>query len=1071
MANYVGDSINNLSNNLNEELKNAISVINQYPENVLEVAIKLLNIRYDPNTIKEFNEYNKNNTEILNNLWLFSLTKLALEERQLLLKYCFWELGAELPTDKLYALENAITSILGWKLWEIHDPKEIIEKLRKAVTSSNLSNTQKINRNFNSNEVTGGYLSSNEVTGGYLSSNEVTGGYYEDKEINNSYLSEGYKDLITRENISDELCNKIAELADKLKSGYKKFNFTDIPAIFRIIPIEGIRYNEFIDKATKLFNKSESSIEQYLKILKNQLEWIDIRKNPDDYDRKYIYLTYKFYEDIKDIIDQYLPKKAYSESESKSQFMEELSKELKKLIEKHLTPEGFEFDINEVDNLKGKERIAGAYLRSELLNNPYEAIEKIYKVYYEKYFQYKPININIIGLETLRSRTIITKSEDWGEFKDKLCIFRGDLAGIIKHKVRRPILRLHKCLDLDKEGHNRGCGFELIRLYEPIERSQDYKIKCPECGREIKYSEPLFKDEEGEPVKLERDLTIAIIQLKETDEVYRVYLPYTPEINNMRDVEIVGILKTNHKGEYYIEGLSINPQKTINFNYDAFVKKVKDAGYDNALDYIKDKVFYEIKAILDKEGKNPTIDTLIEIEILASSHIYWDKNRDGHLKPETIDCLFIGSYGQGKSLTIEPLAKLHNTTEDMIRVDMPNIENLIGLVISRDNLKFYKKGIIPMNHNRPIFVEEMIDFILRVGNDIDLLKAGKTSGIWKREREGYNIPMIGISPWIGVGNIKDIDLMELWEIYHLKGFEELKEALKTYYIKKLLKKHDYDRTEAKEHAEKIVSNILGLNPQLDALNWLLSQILDFTLRNLRGMTDRIPLIYLLKPYTNEDWREIKLHTYKVKKLREDYNFIRQKNLEAYECSLFINYIKNRDIEFKEDALTTLWEIEERLRDLLRDNGLLKGYSDRLFNQIEYMAKAYAKLRFKNYVELEDVRDALKMWFKTILGVLLRIRAPNKVKELFKLVEEDAKETPQKDEELDEINKLIEESRRLSRLKREILNYMLQHPERTYTTVEIAEKFNISEETAERLLKELCNSGDLYNPEENLWRPL
>jgi ribosomal protein S25 len=753
--------------------------------------------------------------------------------------------------------------------------------------------------------------------------------------------------------------------------------------------------------------------------------------------------------------------------------MEELSKELKKLIEKHLTPEGFEFDINEVDNLTGKERVAGAYLRSELLNNPYEAIEKIYKVYYEKYFQYKPININIIGLETLRSRTIITKSEDWGEFKDKLCIFRGDLAGIIKHKVRRPILMVHKCEYYTKKGEREGCGYEVIRLYEPIENSQDYKIKCPECGKEMKTMEPLFKDEEREPVKLERDLTIAIIQLKETDEVYRVYLPYTPEINNMRDVEIVGILKTNHKGEYYIEGLSINPQKTINFNYDAFVKKVKDAGYDNALDYIKDKVFYEIKAILDKEGKNPTIDTLITLEILASAHIYWDKNRDGHLKPETIDCLFIGSYGQGKSLTIEPLAKLHNTTEDMIRVDMPNIENLIGLVISRDNLKFYKKGIIPMNHNRPIFIEEMIDFILRVGNDIDLLKAGKTSGIWKREREGYNIPMIGVSPWIGVGNIKDIDLMELWEIYHLKGFEEFKEALINYYTKKLLKQHDYNREEAKEHAKKIVDNILGINPQLEALEWLLSQILDFTLRNLRGMTDRIPLIYLLKPYTNEDWREIKLHTYKVKKLREDYNFIRQKNLEAYECSLFISYIKNRDIEFREDALTTLWEIEERLRDLLRDNGLLKGYSDRLFNQIEYMAKAYAKLRFKNYVELEDVRDALKTWFKTILGVLLRIKAPNKVKELFELVGEDAEETPQKekDEELEEINKLIEESRRLSQLKREILNYMLQHPERTYTTVEIAEKFNISEETAERLLKELCNSGDLYNPEENLWRPL
>ena len=1088
MDKYVNGSINNLSNNFNK-LEYAIKEIETYPEEVLEVAIKLLNIRYDSNTAKELYEYNKNNTEILGNIWLFSLSKLSLEERQLLLKYGLWELGAELPTDKLYRLEDAISSILGWSFWEIHDPKKIIPKLKEAVTIGYCCNSQIKNRNFNSNQVTGGYLSSNQVTGGYC----------EDKDVNVGYLSEGYKDIITREGISDELCNEIAKLANKLKSGYKKFNFTDISAIFKIIPIEGIKYNEFIDKATKVFNKSESSIEQYLKILKNQLEWIDIRKNPEDYDRKYIYLTYKFYEDIKDILDEYLPKKAYSESESKSKFMEDLKKSLKKFIEERLTPEGFEFDINEVDRLKGKERIVGAYFRSELLNNPYEAIEMIYKVYCEKYFQFKPININIIGLETLRSRTIITKSEDWGAFKDKLCIFRGDIAGIIKHKVRRPILRIHKCLDLDKNGNNKGCNYEIIRLYEPIENSQDYKIKCPECGRDIKYSEPLFQDENGEPIKLERDLTIAIIQLKETDEVYRVYLPYTPEINNLRDVEIVGILKTNHKGEYYIEGLSINPQKTINFNYDAFVKKVKNAGYSNALDYIKDKVFYEVKAILDKEGKNPTIDTLIELEILASSHICWDKNRDGHLKPETIDCLFIGGYGQGKSLTIEPLAKLHNTTEDMIRVDMPNIENLIGLVISRDNLKFYKKGIIPMNHNRPIFIEEFIDFVLRVGNDLDLLKAGKTSGIWKREREGYNIPMIGVSPWIGVGNIKDIDLMELWEIYHLKPFEEFKEAMINYYTKKLLKQHDYDRNEAEERAKKIVDNILGINPQLNAIEWLLSQILDFTLRNLRGMTDRIPLVYLLKPYTNEDWREIKLHTYKVKKLREDYNFIKQKNLEAYECALFVSYIKNKDIEFKEDALITLWEIEEKLRDLLRDNGLMKGYSDRLFNQIEYMAKSYAKLKFKEYVDLEDVRDALKIWFKTILGVLLRIKAPDKVKEIFELVEDkeevekleqqkeyEIKEIEKnierkfsipnielhkkRDGEIEEIDKLVIERKKLSKLKREILNYMLQNL-KTYTTVEIAEKFNISEDTARGILKELWKNGDVDNPEPDQWRPL
>lgn len=375
-----------------------------------------------------------------------------------------------------------------------------------------------------------------------------------------------------------------------------------------------------------------------------------------------------------------------------------------------------------------------------------------------------------------------------------------------------------------------------------------------------------------------------------------------------------------------------------------------------------------------------------------------------------------------------------------------------------------------MNHNRPIFIEEMMDFILRVGNDLDLLKSGKTSGIWKREREGYNIPMIGVSPWIGVGNIKDIDLMELWEIYHLKGFEEFKEAMINYFAKKLLKQHDYDRNEAEDRAKKIVNNILGANPQLNASEWLLSKILDFTLKNLRGMTDRIPLIYLLKPYTNEDWKEIKLHTYKVKRLREDNNFIKQKNLEAYECALFISYIKNKDIEFKEDALKTLWEVEEKLRDLLRDYGLFKGYSDRLFNQIEYMAKAYAKLKFKEYVDLEDVRDALKIWFKTILGVLLRIKAPDKVKEIFKLVGEEIKETQQKDEELEEINKLIEESRKLSQLKREILNYMLQNP-KIYTTVEIAENFNISEDTARGILKELWKNGDVDNPESDQWRPL
>ncbi len=1068
---YDSESINNLSNNSNK-LEYAIKEIETYPEEVLEVAIKLLNIRYDSNTAKELYEYNKNNTEILGNIWLFSLSKLSLEERQLLLKHGLWELGAELPTDKLYRLEDAISSILGWSFWEIHDPKKIIPKLKEAHGSFHFGNGDKINH-------------------GTKNGNAILC-HSDDNNAIHVHLDK----VAEFEEFWMQLSNRIEIL--KKSTPYKKDSIGKYIKQLKFL-IKPLPKDEYTKKVIEEFKISKTTVDNHLRLLKhNNVGWVEEYKG--EYDIPYLKLTYKFYEDIKDILDEYLPKKAFQEAEAKSEFMEDLKKSLKKFIEERLTPEGFEFDINEVDNLKGKERIVGAYFRSELLNNPYEAIKKIYKVYCEKYFQFKPININIIGLETLRSRTIITKSEDWGEFKDKLCIFRGDIAGIIKHKVRRPILRIHKCLDLDKNGNNKGCNYEIIRLYEPIENSQDYKIKCPECGRDIKYSEPLFQDENGEPIKLERDLTIAIIQLKETDEVYRVYLPYTPEINNLRDVEIVGILKTNYKGEYYIEGLSINPQKTINFNYDAFVKKVKDAGYSNALDYIKDKVFYEVKAILDREGKNPTIDTLIELEILASSHICWDKNRDGHLKPETIDCLFIGGYGQGKSLTIEPLAKLHNTTEDMIRVDMPNIENLIGLVISRDNLKFYKKGIIPMNHNRPIFIEEFIDFVLRVGNDLDLLKAGKTSGIWKREREGYNIPMIGVSPWIGVGNIKDIDLMELWEIYHLKPFEEFKEAMINYYTKKLLKQHDYDRNEAEERAKKIVDNILGINPQLNAIEWLLSQILDFTLRNLRGMTDRIPLVYLLKPYTNEDWREIKLHTYKVKKLREDYNFIKQKNLEAYECALFVSYIKNRDIEFKEDALITLWEIEERLRDLLRDNGLMKGYSDRLFNQIEYMAKSYAKLKFKDCVELEDVRDALKIWFKTILGVLLRIKAPDKVKEIFELVEDkeevekleqqkeyEIKEIEKnierkfsipnielhkkRDGEIGEIDKLVIERKKLSKLKREILNYMLKHPEKTYTTEEIATAFNISEDKAKRILKELANSWEVCNPEPDQWRPL
>ncbi|XRO77904.1 hypothetical protein ACO3VM_09455 (plasmid) [Methanocaldococcus sp. 10A] len=1051
MSNYIATTINDLLN---------------YPEDVLRAVIKLLNVRYNPNTIKEYEIFKANYIELdVVNLWLFSLRYLSDEERDLLLKYGFLDLSTGMPTDKLYELEYLIMSVFGWDKWDYTtDPTVATKILKEKSCSCNFGKEDQLNGCVESCNATLSNYAKEDATSDNFDRDDATLSNF----CNTEKLHSNFLKVIEYEDFWEKLAERIEAL--KKYTPYKKNTIGKYITQLKFLK-EPQPKSQYIDMVCREYQISHQTVETHIKILKHpDIGWVEVFKG--EYDKPYLKLTYKFYEDIRDLIDQYLPKKEISDSEDKDKTVEELRKHLKKLIEKHITPEGFEFDINEVDELEGIERVAGAYFRDKLLNEPYTAIEWIYKVYYEKYFTYKPININIVGLETLAGSRIITKVEDWGAFKDKLVVLRGDIAGIIKHKVRRDILLSYKCEDYDKNGEKRGCGYELKRLYRPLEGTADHKVKCPNCGREIKAVEPILKDVEGDEVKLEKDLTVILLQLRGSEELYKVYLPYTPEINNLRDVEIVGILKTNYKGEYYIEGLSINPQKTINFNYDAFVRKVKKEGYDNALDYIKDKVFYEIKRIYDKEGKNPTIDTLIETEILASAHIWWDSNRKGYLKPETIDALFIGSYGQGKSLTIEPLAKLHNTTEDTIRVDMPNIENLIGLITSRDNIKYFKKGLIPMNHNRPIIFEEFIDFILRLGNDIDLLKAGKTAGIWKREREGYNIPMIGVSPWIGIGNIKDIELMELWEIYHLKGVEEFKEALINYYTKKLLEQYEYNREDARKRAEKIVDNILGIYPELGGLSWLLTKILDFTLKNMRGMTDRIPLIYLLKPYTNEDWKEIKLHSYSVKKSRKDQNFIKYKELEAYECSLFINYIKNKDIEFNKEALVILWDIEEKLRELLRDNDLFKGYSDRLLNQIEYIAKAYAKLRFKEEVELEDVRDALKTWFKSILGVLLRIKAPEKVKELFKLVEGEEKDKVDEDEkELEEIDKLIEENKKIMELKGKILDYMLQNPEKEYTTIEISEVFKLSEDTADKILKELWKVGDVMKIGDGQWKPV
>ena len=1067
MDNYVDGSINNIQNN--DVLEYAIKEINNYPEDVLKVVIKLLNIRYDPKTKQEYENYIRTHIIADKNIWLFSFNKLSTEERQLLLEYDLW--SDALPTNKLYTLEDLITSIMGWKWWECIDVEVATKKLKEAVASGGVVNKDHISGGFESGNATLCHFENNVATTCHFESGNATLCHFEN---NVATLCHQLLHNNSNDDIVNEICEKIGERANQLKSGFRQFkkdNCISSAKIFTILTFEGIPYSEFENKATKLLNKSSSTIKHYLKIYK-KLEWIDIRRNPNDFDKKYIYLTYKFYEDVKDILDQYLPKKAYSESESKSEFMEDLKKSLKKFIEERLTYEGFEFDINEVDKLEGKDRVIGAYFRDLILNEPYEVIEMIYKVYYEKFFKYRPLEINIIGLETLRSRDL-TKSTNWSNFKDKLIIISGDIEGVIEYKVERLILRVYECEGDDK---TEGCGRRYYRYVEPLPNKK-VKVFC-KCGRELKKSHSIIKDDEGNEVDLSSMQTVILLQLKNTDELYPVYVPYLKDIHELRNITVVGVLKTDNVGKYYIEGLCVNPKKVEEFNYEAFVRKVKDAGYSNALDYIKDTVFYEVKAILDPEG-NPTIDTLITLEVLACSHICWDKYGNGHLNPQTIDALVVGNYGMGKSLTAGPLAKLQNASIENIKISSnTNINNLIGMVITDVEPKHYKRGLLPMNHNRVVVFEEFIDLLTKLKKEIDALKDGKTTGYYKREIGGNNHVAIGVSPWICLGNINP-KYMELWDVYFNRGVWAYTCKLREYFRDLLLKKGDeatITYEEAEKQAKKIVNNIIDKYGLEKSILWLLYKILEDTNSKLFGMTDRITLIYLLRPYSNEELRAIELHKYKIQKLKESKEFRDKKELEIRECALFIEHIKNEDVPIPEDVYNTLIDIKEQLRDALKECGLMKWYSDfRLFNQIEYMAKAFAKLKFKRAVDLEDVKDAVKLWFKSLLGIILQLNKDeenikSKLDKINELLEGKKDNEDKKDDYVDNITNKLEISKEVKELKQSILNYMLQNP-KTYTTVEIAEKFNISEDTARGILKELWKNGDVDNPESDQWRPL
>jgi len=1029
-------------------------IIENYPEDVLKAVIKLLNVYYSKETLAEYNNLMENSIELGLSYWLFSLSKLPLEDRQLLLKYGLWVEGQDAPTHKLYRLEYLIKLLLGWDEWMCIDAGSCYQKLKEVVAVGSLGSRS---------QISGSSVSSNATTC-YLENKDATVFY---QLLHNN----------PNEDLVNEICEKIGERANQLKTEFKQFkknNCVSTAKIFTILTFEGIPYSEFENRATKLLNKSSATIKHYLKIYK-KLEWIDIRSNPNDFDKKYIYLTYKFYEDIKDILDQYIPKKAFSEAESKSEFMEDLKKSLKKFIEDRLTYEGFEFDINEVDKLGDKDRIIGAYFRDLLLNKPYEAIEMIYKVYYGKYFQYKPLEINIIGLETLRSRDL-TKSTNWSNFKDKLIIISGDIEGVIEYKIERPILKVYECEGDDK---TEGCSRKYYRYVEPLPNKKA-EVIC-KCGRKLKKSHSIIKDDEGDEVELSSMQTVILLQLKNTDELYPVYIPYLKDIHELRNITVVGILKTDNIGKYYIEGLCVNPKKIEEFNYEAFVKKVKDAGYDNALDYIKNTVFYEVKAILDPEGKNPTIDTLITLEVLACSHICWDKYGNGHLNPQTIDALVVGNYGMGKSLTAGPLARLQNTSIETIKISSnTNTNNLIGMVVTDIEPKHFKRGLLPMNHNRVIVFEEFMDLLTKLKKEIDALKDGKTTGYYKREIGGNNHVAIGVSPWICLGNINP-KYMELWDVYFNRGVWAYTSKLKEYFKDLLLKddKSTITYDEAEEQAKKIVDNIIDKYGFEKSILWLLHKILEDINSKLFGMTDRIPLIYLLKPYSNEDLRAIDLHRYKIQKLKESKEFRDKKEMEIRECALFIEHIKNVDIPIPPEIYSILIDIKELLRDALKECGLMKWYSDfRLFNQIEYMAKAFAKLKFKNAVDLEDLKDAVELWFKSLIGVILKLNKDeeniksklDKIDELLNGKKDDDNKEDKRDEFIEDITNEVKISREVKELKQSILNYMLQHP-KTYTTIEIANTFNLPEDTAREILKELHKSGDVDNPEPDQWRPL
>ena len=960
--------------NSNDKLE-YIEILNKYDDAILEHAIKLINHIHSSQTRALYDVHCKAICTKPSKLnfydWLINKSLLIKKsDIDILVSNGLIDRDINQPTDALYQLQDAIMQLMGWSDWKHANIDKIKDKLKEAQLHSNYDNEG------HAISYSCGYLVTNDnytnkpVTEGVNSSYLVTDSNCTDKEqLHSNCVNEKYPNDDLEKLFKDEFClvelESCFEKAVK-RTPYKRYQLTKFIKQLKHL-IYPIKKQEFIDKILDDMSKvSQSSIDAFIKALKHsKIGWIDEYKGERDI--PYLKLTYKFYETINDmeLMDKIIK---YDNEIAK----DEKKEKIKEFIKKYLDDNAFRIDITEIDDLRDEDRIIGAYFRTELLNNPSEVIKLIYEVHDSKDIKPQdapatPIDIIIAGLECVRSRKI-EKVEDWGNLKNKLCLFKGDIVGVLHHKVRRPLLKEYVCNEM-KNNNVIGCGYTTIRLVEPMENDKNnYVVKCPKCNKIMN----LTGDAIGR--KIERDITICLLQLQGTDELYKVYIPYTKNIYDLRAVDIVGILKTNSLGEYYIEGISINPRQNKEFSYEGFKEKVKEKGYDNALDYIKNTVFYEIKRITHKD--NATIDNIITLEVLASSHIYWEDARDGNIKPETIDFIVVGGYGMGKSITINPLTKIHNTTENTIKINNANINNLISLQVDKPNLKFMKKGLIPLNHNRPIVFEEFMDWVKYIGDEINQLKDGKTSGYWKRERGGDNIAYMGVSPWVCFGNIPNNRLLKLWELLWKDKSKFEKEL-----IKYLVGDID-DENIIKSVRKEILS-------QGKEYQFMISEILGLTIGNLRGMVDRIPLIYLLKPYSDDELDEIDDYLWELEKQKNNVGFIKNKEKEIYECYLFIECIKNKNIEFNYETFQAFKRVKRKLRNAIMDLGYVQ-YSDRLFRQIEYIAKAYAKLKFKDEVDIYDLDDAIQLWKKSALGVLIPYEVKREITETIGAYKEKCK---------------------------------------------------------------------------------